>query len=167
MASDRFSAFFQRLSAHPRRVAAGVIALVLCAGAGLFFIPFHHSMEVMLPAGSDARMATSYLQSLDFSAKVAIAFSQSGEDADRTELFTAVDRFAASLEPPLVTQVLSTVDEQQMIRDIGTFLERAPELLGEADLEQLESQTTYNNVEQQNLQFARHTIAPWAKRIPL
>jgi HK97 family phage portal protein len=29
---------------------------------------------------------------------------------------------------------------------------------------QLESQTTYNNVEQQNLQFARHTIAPWAKR---
>ena len=32
-------------------------------------------------------------------------------------------------------------------------------------LVQLESQTTYNNVEQQNLQFARHTIAPWARRI--
>jgi HK97 family phage portal protein len=32
-------------------------------------------------------------------------------------------------------------------------------------LVQLPSQTTYNNVEQQNLQFARHTIAPWAKRI--
>jgi len=32
-------------------------------------------------------------------------------------------------------------------------------------LVQLESQTTYNNVEQQNLQFARHTISPWAKRI--
>lgn len=30
---------------------------------------------------------------------------------------------------------------------------------------QLESQTTYNNVEQQNLQYGRHTIAPWAKRI--
>jgi HK97 family phage portal protein len=32
-------------------------------------------------------------------------------------------------------------------------------------LVQLESQTTYNNVEQQNLMFARHTILPWAKRI--
>ncbi len=32
-------------------------------------------------------------------------------------------------------------------------------------LVQLETQTTYNNVEQQNLQFARHTISPWAKRI--
>jgi HK97 family phage portal protein len=32
-------------------------------------------------------------------------------------------------------------------------------------LVQLESQTTYNNVEQQNLMFARHTITPWAKRI--
>ena len=32
-------------------------------------------------------------------------------------------------------------------------------------LVQLPSQTTFNNVEQQNLQFARHTISPWAKRI--
>ena len=32
-------------------------------------------------------------------------------------------------------------------------------------LVQLDTQTTYSNVEQQNLQFARHTIAPWANRI--
>jgi HK97 family phage portal protein len=32
-------------------------------------------------------------------------------------------------------------------------------------LVQLDSQTTYNNVEQQNLQFARHTVSPWTKRI--
>jgi HK97 family phage portal protein len=32
-------------------------------------------------------------------------------------------------------------------------------------LVQLDTQTTYSNVEQQNLQFARHTIAPWAMRI--
>ena len=32
-------------------------------------------------------------------------------------------------------------------------------------LVQLDSQTTYNNVEQQNLQFARHTVLPWARRI--
>ena len=146
MASDRFSAFFQRLSAHPRRIAAGVVALVLCSVAGLFFIPFHHSMEVMLPAGSDARMATGYLQSLDFSAKVAIAFSQPDQAADRADLFAAVDRFAASLEPPLVTQVLSTFDEQQMLQDIGAFLVRAPELLGEADLERLEKQTNREGV---------------------
>jgi HK97 family phage portal protein len=34
-----------------------------------------------------------------------------------------------------------------------------------AALVQLPGQTTYNNVEQQNLMFARHTIQPWAKRI--
>ena len=32
-------------------------------------------------------------------------------------------------------------------------------------LVQVESQTTYNNVEQQNLQFSRYTIMPWATRI--
>tara|TARA_R110000824_G_scaffold241968_1_gene430741 strand:- start:15075 stop:16292 length:1218 start_codon:yes stop_codon:yes gene_type:complete len=34
-----------------------------------------------------------------------------------------------------------------------------------AALVQLPGQTTYNNVEQQNLMFARHTIVPWTKRI--
>ena len=32
-------------------------------------------------------------------------------------------------------------------------------------LVQLESQTTYNNVEQQNLTFRQHTLLPWVKRI--
>ena len=32
-------------------------------------------------------------------------------------------------------------------------------------LVQVESQTTYNNVEQQNLQFSRYTVMPWACRI--
>jgi len=32
-------------------------------------------------------------------------------------------------------------------------------------LVQLPSQTTFNNVEQQNLQFAKHTVTPWANRI--
>ena len=32
-------------------------------------------------------------------------------------------------------------------------------------LVQLPSQTTYNNVEQQNLMFARHTIVPWTQRV--
>lgn len=30
---------------------------------------------------------------------------------------------------------------------------------------QLESQTTYNNVEQQNIMYGRHTIAPWTKKL--
>jgi HK97 family phage portal protein len=32
-------------------------------------------------------------------------------------------------------------------------------------LVQLPSQTTYNNTEQQNLMFARHTIVPWTQRV--
>ncbi|MEN7972731.1 MAG: MMPL family transporter [Verrucomicrobiota bacterium] len=146
MADDRFSAFFNRLAAHPRRVAGGIVVLLLCAVAGLFTISFHHSMEVMLPEGSETRQAMGYLQSLDFSAKVAVSFSQADDKIDRSELFLAVDRFAASLEPPLVTQVLSTFEEQQMIRDVGVFLEHAPELLTEADLEKLGGRITREGV---------------------
>jgi len=44
---------------------------------------------------------------------------------------------------------------QEICRIFGV----SPALVG------LEQQSTYNNVEQQNLQFARHTLAPWARRI--
>jgi len=44
---------------------------------------------------------------------------------------------------------------QEICRMFGV----SPALVG------LESQTTYNNVEQQSLQFVRHTLTPWARRI--
>ncbi|VGO12038.1 hypothetical protein PDESU_00587 [Pontiella desulfatans] len=146
MGEGRFPALFNHFLSHPRRVAAGVALLVLLSAAGLLFIPFRHSMEVMLPSGSDTQKAVGFLQDIDFSAKVAVSFSLKEGGADPAGLFAAVDGFVDSLEPPMITQVLSTVDEQQMIRDIGVFLERAPELLGPGGLAELEKNTTREGV---------------------
>lgn len=57
-------------------------------------------------------------------------------------------------------------DEAQFIQTRKFQAEEVARIFGVPPaLIQLESQTTYNNVEQQNLMYGRHTIAPWAKRI--
>ncbi|RKX45419.1 MAG: hypothetical protein DRP64_04745, partial [Verrucomicrobia bacterium] len=146
MPDGRFPSFFNRLHSHPRLVATAVVVVLLLSAAGLFSIPFRHSMDVMLPAGSDTQESVSFLQSMEFSAKVALSFSQLDNALDRTAFFAEIDRFADSIDTPMIQQVLSTFDNQQMVHDIGAFLERAPELLGEAELEQLEQQMTREGV---------------------
>ncbi len=146
MTEGRLTAIFNRLHAHPRAVAAGVVTVLLLSVAGLFFIPFRHSMDVMLPAGSDTQKAILFLQNIDFSAKVAISFSQNDPTQDRIEFFHAIDQFGQSFNSPLITRVLSTFDEQQMVRDMGAFLNRVPELLDEAELSQLDSRISREGI---------------------
>jgi len=146
MPDGRFQSFFKRLYLHPWLVAVVVAVVLLFSIGGLFFIPFHHSMEVMLPAGSDTQKSISFLQNMEFSAKVALSFSQVDDALDRAAFFAEIDRFADSIDTPMIQQVLSTFDNQQMIHDIGAFLARAPELLNEAELEHLEQQMTREGI---------------------
>jgi HK97 family phage portal protein len=59
-----------------------------------------------------------------------------------------------------------TPDEAQFLQTRKYQTEEIARIFGVPPaLIQAESQTTYNNVEQQNLMFGRHTIAPWARKI--
>ena len=63
-------------------------------------------------------------------------------------------------------RVTITPDEAQFLGVRKFQAEEVARIFGVPPaLIQLESQTTYNNVEQQNLQFARHTIRPWVTKI--
>ncbi len=146
MPDGRFQSFLIRLYSHPWLVAAAVAVVLLFSIGGLFFIPFRHSMDVMLPTGSDTQESVGFLQNMEFSAKVALSFSQLDDTLDRAAFFAEIDRFADSIDTPMIQQVLSTFDNQQMVHDIGAFLECAPELLGEAELEQLEQQMSREGI---------------------
>ena len=57
-------------------------------------------------------------------------------------------------------------DEAQFIQTRKFQAEEIARIFGvPPSLIQLESQTTYNNVEQQNIQYSRHTISPWTRKI--
>ncbi len=146
MRGDRFIRVFNRLRTRRRAVALGVGLLLLGCAAGLLLVPLEHSIEVMVPAGSRSQEAMRFLRELDFSAKVVLSFSQD-DGADRMELFEAVDRFADSLDSPLILNVLETVDDKQLINDLSFFFGNMAELYGARELGMLENQLTPAGVE--------------------
>jgi len=63
-------------------------------------------------------------------------------------------------------RITITPDEAMFIQTRKFQAEEIARIFGVPPaLIQLDSQTTYNNVEQQNLQYGRLTIAPWVKKI--
>lgn len=140
------TSILNRLFTHPRLLAAGVVIALLFSLIGFLFIPFKHSMDIMLPEGSETQEAILLLQNIDFSAKVALSFSQTDDTLNRGEFFDEIDRFTESIRSPQIAQVLSTFDDQQMVRDMGAFLGRAPELLSEAEVDQVTSRFSREGV---------------------
>lgn len=128
-------------------VTALVIALLLLSVGGLFLIQLDHSIEVMLPSGSDTQQTIRFLRDIDFSAKVVLSFSQADASLERAEFFHIVDEFALAMDSPLITQAVSSFDDRQMMNDLGFFLRRAPELFGEEELKELDGKITPAGVE--------------------
>lgn len=63
-------------------------------------------------------------------------------------------------------RVSITPDEAQFINTRRLQAEEVCRIFSvPPSLIQLETQSTFNNVEQQSIQFSRHTLGPWAKRI--
>jgi HK97 family phage portal protein len=64
------------------------------------------------------------------------------------------------------SRVSITPDEAQFINTRRLQAEEVCRIFSvPPSLIQLETQSTFNNVEQQSIQFTRHTLGPWAKRI--
>lgn len=146
MDDDRFTTFFNGLLSRKRFVGALVGGVLLCAGVGLFFVPLGNSLEVMLPAGSKTQESVRFLREIDFSAKVVLSFSQTDDTLDRPTFFAEIDAFSRSLDSPQISKVVNIFDEQQMMNDLGFFLQRAPELFGEKERLELENQLTPTGV---------------------
>ncbi len=148
MSSDRFSATLLFLQRHKRFFFASVIGLLLLSAVGAFTVPLQHSLLLMLPKGSESRRMIRFLEDLDFSGKVILSISQRDETLSRAEFLAQVDAFAGALKPPLVTKVISRMDDRQMISDLQFFLQQTPGLLGADDFQTLEKEITPGGVEQ-------------------
>jgi uncharacterized protein len=154
-----FQRLFCWLMERKRAVARSIFFLLRAAIYGVTIIPLEHSLEVMLPSGSDTQDSIRFLQEIDFSAKVVLSFSVEEEVFQRGEAnraltepsdwMAAVDAVFASMDSPLILKVVSRFDNQSLIGDIGFFIERVPELLNEQALAELEATLTPAGIRQQ------------------
>ncbi len=88
MRADGFSAVFRAVGARRRLVLLLFLAATVAALAGLRFIPFENSLDLMLPEGSTAQRMLQGFRDASFSDKVVISLGLR-EAGSRQELPTA------------------------------------------------------------------------------
>ena len=118
------------------------IAGLALATVGLFFVPMDASMDVLLPRGSETRTTLRALREIDFSAKIAVSLERTDPNMSDADFFAAADAFAASLDSPLIVKTIGGFDEGEIVRDMGLFFGRIPELTDADGLAKIEARLT-------------------------
>ncbi|MEW5803321.1 MAG: hypothetical protein AB1847_14600, partial [bacterium] len=136
----------------------GLIGLILAASAfGLIFISFDNTIETMLPGDEEVFRTLKFFRESNLSDKVFISLSvqssPQGKEGEagygHSNLIRAADQLADSLKPPLVTEVIRGIAEEELFEGIGSLMTCAPQLLDQKDLSRIEQSITPDGVRAQ------------------
>ncbi|MBN2491341.1 MAG: MMPL family transporter [Planctomycetes bacterium] len=106
-------------------------AVTVSAAARVPFLPFDHSLAIMLPRKPEIQKTLRFLQEAEFSEKVVVSFTKTDPALSNTDLLTAVDTFSGRLGAPLVSRVLSDLSILEIRDGLDFLLHHIPEILGE------------------------------------
>lgn len=145
---------------HRNAILACLLAAACAAVLAIRLLPFDHTLDLMLPDDAELHRAIGFLRSANFADKVAVSLSLTDPAADTDKLAAAMDDFAASVEPPLISEVISKFDESAMMEDLLFFLEEAPQILDAHDLAEIEKLLTPAAVEKRLKERYRQLLKP-------
>lgn len=134
MPSDRASRLFGFLEKRKRHVLLSVAVLTGLAAAGLWVIPYDHSLDCMLPRGGETRRSMRILRETNLSGKVVLWLERLDGSMTRAEFISEIDRLASGLTPPLVLEARTGPGRGNMMENVRFFLDRAPLLMGPEDV---------------------------------
>jgi len=154
-----FSRGFDLASAHKRLVLIFVGLVTAGAVFGLSFIRYEGSVDLMLPPDKDVTRSMQFLRDSSLSDKVIISLALTKTDRDKKDLFAAVDKLAASLEPPLFSKVTSGVSMADAM-DEFSVLQYGPQILTGEELSSLDTQINGPYVEAKLKQIYLRTFRP-------
>jgi len=130
---DKYFALLTNFLKGNRKLVLSIIVLLnMAAGFGLFFTHYEGNIDLMLPPDEEITRSMNFLRDSNLSDKIIVSFSLLTDDAGKKDLFNAVDQLAASLSPPLFTNVTTGFSVTNMMD--GFFLNYAPQILTEKDL---------------------------------
>lgn len=156
----RFLSVYRAFLRHKRWIPLWLLALTGLACASLFFIPFDNTLQAMLPAGGAAQRMMKALSDARFADKVAISLSVQDAAADRPALKAAAEQLRKTLGPPLVSRIVTDLPQTNQWSAVSFFLERAPQILGESDLEDIDRQLTPQGVHEALRQMYLQLVRP-------
>ncbi len=144
-----------------KRLMMGLAAILTAAAAiGIQWISLGNDLELMLPGDDQVRRSMRFLRESRFSDDVVVSLELRSPDRSSTDLIRAAGRLERSLEPPLVTGVVSGVPGVDMIEGVLSLLEHVPELIDERALSRVDHQLTPEGVTGSLRRSYRQLVTP-------
>ncbi|MFO7667046.1 MAG: MMPL family transporter [Desulfobacterales bacterium] len=139
-----------------------IVSLIVIAASvtGIFFISFDNNMELMLPDNDEIQRSMRFLRESNFSDKIIISLGLNDSAYTETDLISEVDRFAQSLKPPLISDVMYRVSESETANEMFQFLKYIQQLTYEKTLEKIDSQLNDNGIKSILQKNYRQLLSP-------
>ncbi|MFP4027650.1 MAG: hypothetical protein ACLFWL_07665 [Candidatus Brocadiia bacterium] len=148
MSNGWFERIFWALYRRPLAVIIGLVTVALLSLLGLKTIPYEGGLVAMLPEGSRGRRTVEFLRDAQFADKVAVSITAEDPDSGVADLIAVMDELRGQLvDSSLIRRVQTLPGGKNMMKELVFFLDHAPELLSENDLEGLENRLSQEKIQ--------------------
>ena len=174
MLDDHFFRLYGSIQRSKWLVAVLAAAIIIAAVIGLKSVCFDNNIELMLPGNDEVYRSIRFLRESNLSDKVILSLGLTSSEYTIKDLIDAVKKLKESLGPPLVTDVISGISENNVVEEMLELLKYAPQLIDEPNLLLIEKQINPSGVKEslknnykQFLTPASTLIIPFIRSDPL
>ncbi|MCG2756863.1 MAG: MMPL family transporter, partial [Desulfobacteraceae bacterium] len=159
-----FDDYFFRLYGSIQRskwlVAVLAATIIIAAVIGLKSISFDNNIELMLPGNDEVYRSIRFLRESNLSDKVILSLGLTSSEYTTKDLIDAVKKLRESLGPPLVTDVISGISENNLVEEMLELLKYAPQLIDKQNLLLIEKQINPSGVKESLQNNYRQFLTP-------
>lgn len=146
MTNKLFAKFFEILNKYWKTIIILVGLILIFSIFKLFTIPFNNNVELMLPQNEEFSKSLNFLRESNFSDKIILSLSLNTDDKTVDDLLDTAEQLKNSLKSPLIENVESGVEENNILEDIKEFLEYVPQIITEDELLEIDKEINVKNV---------------------
>lgn len=147
MMNRYFTTVYNFIARHLKYVQIVILLLIVISAFGLRNIKLSNNIESMLPAREEIFRSIRFLRESGLSDKVILSVSSQDPTSDISDLIRDTDLLASDLQCDLITEVLSSVPEANVIEDILSFMRYVPQLTDSNRLDEIQTMLTEEHIE--------------------
>ncbi len=145
---------------HKKTAVALLGFMLLASFFGLKFIKYNNNIESMLPQDSQVQQSMRFLRESNFSDKLVISLRLTDQKHTSDNLIFEADKLAASLNSPLIRQVISSVSGANLMQEAIFFLQFCPQLINADSLPELNAKLTPDKIKERLSSIYRQSLSP-------
>ncbi|MBW2166124.1 MAG: hypothetical protein JRG74_08535, partial [Deltaproteobacteria bacterium] len=160
MLDDHFFRLYGSIQRNKWLVAVLTAVVIIAAIIGLKSVSFDNNIELMLPGNDEVYRSIRFLRESNLSDKVILSLELKSSEHTTKDLIAAVNKIEKSLGPPLVTDVISGISENNVVEEMLELLKYAPQLIDEPNLLLIEKQINPSGVKESLQNNYRQFLTP-------